>query len=115
MNNNILRLWFRRLKDYFIVIFGINNIYIRESLNRMNDINNISFDAAFEKVNSLPGGKWEIGFNKNKYFFRFFIEKDKTEYIFSESGENFKKCLENIVFRVFDFEVNKKDTFSNFR
>lgn len=112
---DILRLWFRKIRNFFIVFFGINNIYIRESLEKMTaDVNNVSFDEAFEKVNSLSG-KWDIDSNKNKFFFKYSIEKDKTEYNFLDSGESFKKCLENIVFRVFDFEVNKKDTFSNFR
>lgn len=111
---NILRLWFRKIRNFFVVFFGINNIYIRESLKKMTVINNVSFDEAFETVNSLLG-KWDIRVNKNKYFFKYSIEKEKTEYNFLDSGEDFKKCLENIVFRVFDFEVNKKDTFSNFR
>lgn len=101
----------RKIKNFLIIVFGINKLYIKESLKM---INNVSFDEVFGKVNELSG-VWNVTFNNKKYFVKYTIEKDKTEYTFLDFGEDFKKCLENVVFRVFDFEFNKKDTFSNFR
>lgn len=77
-------------------------------------IDDMSFDEIFKKIDKLSG-KWAVSVNSNKYFVRYVIEKDNTEYTFTDTGKSFKKCIENIACRIYDFIFNKKDTFSSYR